>query len=122
MLLFEDTSLDMPPRQTAQGHYQNFYGRPVGRYAGVCNSHGFDLVETHYLQTQVSHRTFMFLWNHMNRKRTGSTIEGVPFSPLHLAIERRTIPITRRLDRFAKSRNIENTMMRFERRKASKDS
>lgn len=107
----------MPARQTAQGQYQNFYGRPVGWYAGVCNSHGFELAETHYLQTQVSHRAFLFLWNHLNRGRKGTTIEGSPFSPLHLAIERRTIPITKRLDPFIKNRTVENTMMRFERRR-----
>lgn len=117
IFLFEDTSLEMPPRQTAQGRYQNFYGRPVGWYAGVCNSHEFNLVDTQYLQTQVSHRTYLFLTNHLNRKRGGGTNEGSPFTSLHLAIERRTLPITRRLDKFVKNRTVENTMMHFERKR-----
>lgn len=119
VLLFEDASLTMPLRQTAQGQYQNYYGRPVGWYTGVCNSHGFELEETQHLQTQVSHRTFLFLKYHINRKRLGSAVEGVPYSPLHLAIERRTLPITRRLDRFVKDPSFENTMMRFRRRSNS---
>ena len=55
VLLFEDTSLRMPVHTgKGQGQYQNFFGRPVAWYAGVCNVHGFDLVETQYLQTKVS--------------------------------------------------------------------
>jgi ubiquinone/menaquinone biosynthesis C-methylase UbiE len=115
VLLFEDTSLAMPVPARAQGPYQNFYGRPVGWYAGVCRTHGFDLVETQYLQTKASLRTFLLLWSYLNRDRKGSTEEGSPFSPLHLAIERRTLPITKRLDPYIKSPKGENTMMRFKR-------
>ena len=88
----------------------------MGWYAGVCGSHGFDLVETQYLHTKASLRTFLFLWSYLNRSRTDAGAEGSPFSPLHLAIERRTLPITRRIDPYIKNHKGENTMMRFERR------
>ena len=114
ILLFEDTSLQMPVAAAkAQGQYQNFFGRPVGWYAGVCHAHGFDLVEIEYLQTKVSLKTFLFLWGLLNRGRTG---EGTPFSKLHLAIESRTIPLTSRLDKLSHAHRGENTMMRFKKR------
>jgi ubiquinone/menaquinone biosynthesis C-methylase UbiE len=114
ILLFEDTSLQMPVAAAeGQGQYQNFFGRPVAWYAGVCNARGFDLVETQYLQTKVSLKTFLFLSGLLNRGRTG---EGTPFSNLHLAIESRTIHVTSRLDRLSHARRGENTMMRFKRR------
>jgi SAM-dependent methyltransferase len=116
ILLFEDTTLEMPPRASAQGQYLNFYGRPAAWYAGVCSSHGFDLVETNYLRTRASLRTFLFLWSHLNGRRRGKSSEGAAFSPLHLAIERRTLPITKRIDPLIKNHKGENTMMRFERR------
>jgi hypothetical protein len=114
VLLFEDTSLQMPvAADNRQGQYQNFFGRPVGWYAGVCNSHGFDLVETEYLQTKVSLKAFLFLWGLLNHGRTD---EGTPFSKLHIAIESRTLPITSRLDKFVHAHRGENTMMRFKKR------
>lgn len=114
VLLFEDTSTRMPVTGgDGLGQYQNFFGRPVAWYAGVCNVHGFDLVETDHLQTKVSLKTFMFLWGALNR---GRTKEGTPFSKLHLAIESRTLPITSRLDKFVQAPRGENTMMRFKRR------
>jgi SAM-dependent methyltransferase len=116
ILLFEDTTNRMPSRSSAQGQYQNFYGRPVGWYAGVCNSNGFDLIETQFLQTRASLRAFLFLSAHLNRNGRESGSEGSPFSPIHLAIEKRTLPLTKRLDPFIKSYESENTMMRFERR------
>lgn len=122
VFLFEDTSLRMPVPAVVQGQYQNFYGRPVGWYAGVCGAHGFDLIETQYLQTKASLRVFLLLWSYLNRKRTGNTVEGSPFSPLHLAIERRALPITKRIDRLIKSPKGENTMMRFKRRQAPEGS
>ena len=118
VLLFEDTSLVMRPRPLVQGQYRNFYGRPVGWYAGVCAVHGFELIETQYLQTMASLRTFLFLWQFLNRTRRGKTDEGAPFSPLHLAIEKRTLPVTKRLDPFIQYHKGENTMMRFERRRS----
>ena len=82
IFLFEDTSLDMRPQPAAQGLYQNFYGRPVGWYAGVCSALGFDLVEVEHLKTQVSLRTWMLLSYKLNRSKG----EGSPYSPLHLAM------------------------------------
>jgi ubiquinone/menaquinone biosynthesis C-methylase UbiE len=118
VLLFEDTSLVMRPRPVGQGQYLNFYGRPVGWYAGVCAVHGFELIETQYLQTMASLRTFLFLWQFLNRTRRRKTDEGAPFSPLHLAVEKRTLPVTKRLDPFIRYRKGENTMMRFEKRRS----
>ena len=46
VLLFEDTPVEMPPSTTTgTGPYQNFFGRPVGWYAGVCSCHGFEPIE-----------------------------------------------------------------------------
>jgi ubiquinone/menaquinone biosynthesis C-methylase UbiE len=112
VLLFEDTPVDMPPPTTTAGHYQNFFGRPVGWYAGVCSSHGFELIEVERLETFVSKTVFMRLWGHLNRIPRN---EGEEFSKLHLAIERRTLPITKRLDRLIKRPGGENTMMHFRR-------
>jgi SAM-dependent methyltransferase len=117
VFLFEDTSLVMGPRPSAQGLYQNFYGRPVGWYAGVCSVHGFDLVEVDHLRTQVSLRTWSLLSYKLNQQRK----EGAAFSPLHLAIEKRTLPVTKILDKVVSNHRGENTMMRFERRRDVSD-
>jgi SAM-dependent methyltransferase len=112
VFLFEDTPVEMPPPTTTAGPYQNFFGRPVGWYAGACSCHGFELIEIERLETFVSRTVFMRLWGHLNRSRRN---EGEEFSRLHLAIENRTIPITKRLDRLIKSPGGENTMMHFRR-------
>jgi SAM-dependent methyltransferase len=114
ILLFEDTSLQMPASAVkGQGLYQNFFGRPVGWYAGVCNTYGFDLIENQYLQTKVSLKTFLFLWGLLNHGRTS---EGTPFSKLHLTIESKTIPVTSRFDKLFHAHRGENTMMRLKKR------
>jgi ubiquinone/menaquinone biosynthesis C-methylase UbiE len=113
VILFEDTSLEMRPQALGQGQYQNFYGRPVGWYAGVCSAQGFDLVETDFLQTKASLRTYLLLWSLLNKQRKGETVEGTPFSKLHRTVEQRTLPITRRLDPYLKNHKGENTMMKF---------
>jgi SAM-dependent methyltransferase len=117
VLLFEDTSVEMSPPTTVEtGAYQNFFGRPVGWYAGVCSCHGFELIETDRLETFVSRKVLVGLWGRLNRSRQN---EGEEFSKLHLAIEKRTLPITRRLDRVIKSPNFELTFMHFRRKTAS---
>lgn len=112
VLLFEDTPVQMPPFTTGTGPYQNFFGRPVGWYAGVCSCYGFELIEIERQETFVSRTVFMRLWSHLNRIHRN---EGEEFSKLHLAIERRTLPITKRLDRLIKSPKGELTMMHFRR-------
>lgn len=113
IFLIEDTSVEMSSSTIADtGAYQNFFGRPVGWYAGVCSCHGFELIEMERLETFVSRTVFIRLWGLLNRRRRD---EGEEFSKLHLAIEKRTLPITRRLDRVIKSPNFELTMMHFRR-------
>jgi ubiquinone/menaquinone biosynthesis C-methylase UbiE len=112
IFLFEETSVVMPVPTTNQGSYQNFWGRPVGWYAGVCQSQGFELVETDRLETFVSRKVFMRLWGHLSRR---SRREGEAFSNLHIAIEKRTLPITKHLDRVIKNAKGELTMMHFRR-------
>jgi ubiquinone/menaquinone biosynthesis C-methylase UbiE len=113
VVLIEDTSTEMSPSASAEtGAYQNFFGRPVGWYAGVCASHGFELIESERLETAVSRVVFVRLWGLLNRRRQN---EGDEFSRLHLAIEKRTLPITKRLDRVIKSPNFEVTLMHFRR-------
>lgn len=112
IFLFEDTPVEMPPPTDTPGPYQNFFARPVGWHAGVCSSHGFSLVETERLETFVSRIVFMRLWGHLNRTRRNEADE---FSRVHLAIENRTLPLTRRLDRLIKSPKGELTMMHFRR-------
>lgn len=114
VLLFEDTSVEMPPFTTGMGPYQNFYARPVGWYAGVCSSHGFEPIEFDRQETFVSRTVHMRLWGHLNRRTRN---EGEEFSKLHLAIEKRTLPFTRPLDRFIKNPKGELTMMHFRRAK-----
>ncbi len=113
VFLLEDTSVEMPALTATAGPYQNFFGRPVGWYAGVCSSHGFEPIEIERLETFVSRAVFMRLWGHLNRSPRN---EGEEFSRLHLAIEKRTLPITRHLDRLIKNRKGELTMMIFRRR------
>jgi len=112
LFLFEETSAVMPPPTATPGPYQNFWGRPVGWYAGVCAFHGFGLVETDRLETFVSRKVFMRLWGHLSR---GGRKEGEEFPNLHVAIERKTLPITKRLDRVIKNPKGELTMMHFRR-------
>jgi SAM-dependent methyltransferase len=112
IFLFEEPSVVMPPATATSGPYQNFWGRPVGWYAGVCASHGFELVETDALETFVSRKVFMRLWGHLSQR---TRKEGEDFSSLHVAIERRTLPISRRLDRVIKNPKGELTMMHFRR-------
>jgi ubiquinone/menaquinone biosynthesis C-methylase UbiE len=112
VFLFEEVSVVMPPPTASAGTYQNFWGRPVGWYAGVCASHGFELVETDRLETYVSRKVFMRLLGHLSR---GGHKEGDEFSNLHVAIEKRTLPITKRLDRVIKNPKGELTMMHFHR-------
>lgn len=113
VLLFEDTSVEMPSStMTGTGLYRNFFGRPVGWYAGVCSCHGFELIEIERLETFVSRTVFMRLSGHLNRSHRN---EGEEFSRLHLAIEKRTLPITKRLDRLIKRPRGELTMMLFRR-------
>ena len=108
-LLFEDTSVDMPLYMTTE---TSFFVRPVGWYAGVCSCHGFELIEIDRLETFVSRTVFTRLWFRLNRSRRN---EGEEFSRVHLAIEKRTLPITKRLDRLIKNPNLELTMMHFRR-------
>jgi SAM-dependent methyltransferase len=112
IFLFEDTPVKMPPPSSTPGPYQNFYGRPVGWHAGVCAGHGFELMETERQKTFVSRKVFMRLFGHLNR---GPRREGERFSELHLAIEKRTLPITKHLDRVFKGPKGELTMMHFRR-------
>jgi SAM-dependent methyltransferase len=113
VLLFEDTRVEMPPSTiTETGGYQNYFGRPVGWYAGVCSCQGFELIETERLETFVSRTVFVRLWGHLNRSLRN---EGEEFSRRHLAVEKLTLPITKRLDRLIKSPNDELTMMHFRR-------
>jgi SAM-dependent methyltransferase len=112
IFLFEEPSVVMPPPTATPGPYQNFWGRPVGWYAGVCASHGFELVETDRLETYVSRKVFMRLWGHLSRR---GRREGEDFSDLHIAIEKRTLPITKRLDHVIKDPKGELTMMHFSR-------
>ncbi|MGD0378701.1 MAG: class I SAM-dependent methyltransferase [Acidimicrobiales bacterium] len=119
VFLFEDTSDTKPhdgARTTAEGDYQNFFGRPVKWYADACARHGFTLVDTQIQETFVSHLTFVLLSRFLDRGRTAS--EGEPFSKLHMAIEERTLPITRHLDRVVKFHKSELTLMHFERQAA----
>ena len=120
VFLFEDTSDTKAPRSgaraTAEGDYQNFFGRPVKWYADACARHGFALVDTQLQETFVSHLTFVLLSRILDRGRTAS--EGEPFSKLHMAIEERTLPITRHLDRVVKFHKSELTLMRFKRQAA----
>jgi hypothetical protein len=78
----------------------------------VCSSHGFELIETERLETFVSRTVFVRLWG-FSSGVVGT--RGDEFSRLHLAIEKRTLPITKRLDRLIKSPNFELTMMHFRR-------
>jgi SAM-dependent methyltransferase len=112
IFLFEEPSVVMPASTATSGPYQNFWGRPVGWYAGVCASHGFELVETDGLETYVSRKVFMRLWGHLSRS---GRREGEEFSDLHVAIEKRTLPMTKRLDRVIKNPKGELTMMHFRR-------
>jgi SAM-dependent methyltransferase len=114
ILLFEDIAKYMPVRRTSGGGtYNNFYGRPVGWYAGVCSAYGFDLVETRYLETYVSRRVELFLSAHLNSR--GRT-EGSAISRWHRDLERLTIPVTRRLDEVVKAVDGEIALMWFKRR------
>jgi SAM-dependent methyltransferase len=116
IFLFEDTSSTTSGSEatgTAEGEYQNFFGRPVSWYAQACRGHGFSLVDTQVQATFVSHMTFVVLSRLLDRGREAA--EGVPFSKLHLAIEERTLPITRHLDRVIKVHKSELTLMRFAR-------
>jgi SAM-dependent methyltransferase len=119
VFLFEDTSgasSQSGARAAAEGDYQNFFGRPVKWYADACARHGFSLVDTQLQETFVSHLTFVLLSRFLDRGRTAS--EGEPFSKLHMAIEERTLPITRHLDRVVKVHKSELTLMRFKRQAA----
>jgi ubiquinone/menaquinone biosynthesis C-methylase UbiE len=113
VLLFEDTTADMPPSTTTDaGAYHNYFGRPVGWYAGVCSCHGFEAIEIERLETFVSRTVLTRLLGHLDR---GPRNEGDEFSRLHLAVEKRTLPITKRLDRLIRSPNDELTLMHFRR-------
>ena len=112
VLLFEDTAVEMPPFTAGMGPYQNFCARPVGWYAGVCSSHDFEPIEFDRQETFVSRTVHMRLWGHLNRR---ARKEGEEFSKLHLAIERRTLPLTKSLDRFIENPKGELTMMHFRR-------
>jgi SAM-dependent methyltransferase len=112
ILLFEDTSVEMPPFTAGMGPYQNFYARPVGWYAGVCSSHGFEPIEFDRQEIFVSRIVHMRLSGHLNRRPRN---EGEEFSKLHLAIEKRTLPLTKSLDRLIKNPKGELTMMHFRR-------
>ncbi len=112
VLLFEDTPVELPSFTTGTGPYQNFFGRPVGWYAGVCSCHGFEPIEIERQETFVSRTVHMRLWGHLNRRPRN---EGEEFSKLHLAIEKRTLPFTKHLDRHIKNPKGELTMMHFRR-------
>jgi ubiquinone/menaquinone biosynthesis C-methylase UbiE len=119
VFLFEDTAVEMPPFTSGKGAYHNFYGRPIGWYAGVCSCHCFVPIEFDRQETFVSRTVHMRLWGHLNR---GARREGEEFSKLHLAIEKRTLPFTKYLDRFIKNPKGELTMMHFRRAVADEPS
>ena len=112
VLLFEDTAVEMPPFTSGMGPYQNFYARPVGWYAGVCASYGFEPIEFDRQEIFVSRLVHSRLSGHLNRRPRK---EGEEFSKLHLAIEKRTLPFTKSLDRFIKNPKGELTMMHYRR-------
>jgi SAM-dependent methyltransferase len=114
VIFFEDTSKRMPIVQAqGVGAYNNFWGRPIGWYSGVCNSLGYDLVETQNLDTYVSRKVFLTAWAYLSR---GHQEEGSKYSPLQLAIEERTLPVTKVLDRYIKGAKGELSMMHFRRK------
>jgi SAM-dependent methyltransferase len=109
VVLFEDTATPRVPGNDGSGLYANYFGRPLDWYVDECKKHGWLLITSKSLATYVSHRTFNLLRGTLSRGRK----EGQPLSPMHGAIERRTLPITSRLDRVVPSRQWELTMMMF---------
>lgn len=109
VVLFEDTATPRVSGNEGSGVYANYFGRPLDWYVDECKKHGWLLITSKSLATYVSHRTFNLLRGTLSRGRK----EGQPLSPMHVAIERRTLPITRRLDRVVPSRQWELTMMMF---------
>ncbi len=119
VFLFEDTSNAVAKTAqtgTAEGEYQNFFGRPVTWYSDACARAGFSLVDTQIQKTFVSHATFVLLSRLLDHDREPS--EGVPFSKLHMAVESLTLPITKHIDRVVPYHKSELTLMRFERKAA----
>lgn len=108
-------SLRTPLFTTGMGPYQ-LYARLIGWYPGVCSSHGFKPIEFDRQEIFVSRLVHLRLSGHLNRRPRS---EGEELSRLHLAIERRTLPLTKHHDRVIKNRKGELTMMHFGRDTAS---
>jgi ubiquinone/menaquinone biosynthesis C-methylase UbiE len=107
VFFIEDTANPrVSDNEGSDGHY---FGRYIEWYSKECAKHGWSLVHSEALATEMSFRTFKLLRKALSRGR----IEGQPLSRAHLAIERLTIPLTRRLDRVVPSRQWELTMMSF---------
>jgi SAM-dependent methyltransferase len=97
------------------GSYGSHFPRSVRQYAESCAGEGFELVDTQYLETFVSHYLFGLLNNRLDKRRTA---EGEQFSRLHWWIETSLQPITRQLDRVIRRPAGELTLMAFDRRKS----
>jgi SAM-dependent methyltransferase len=77
------------------------YGRPVSYYSAVCQKHGFELVETSFINIRSSYYVSGAIRKGLNPK---NRVEGEPLNAVSVFLQNITLPITKLADKVFTSR------------------
>ena len=77
------------------------YGRPVSYYEEICNSHGFKLVSTNFINIRVSYFVCGIIRKVFSPK---SRKEGEPLNRLAIILQKVKLPFTSQFDKIFKSK------------------
>ncbi len=75
------------------------YGRPISYYEQICNSHGFELVNTEFINIRVSYYICGIIRKVFSPK---TRQEGEPLSRIAILLQNIALPITKQLDKLFK--------------------
>jgi hypothetical protein len=77
------------------------YGRPVGYYSAVCEKHGFQLVESSFINIRTSYYVCGAIRKGLNPKER---VEGEALNGISVFLQNITLPITKLTDKVFTSR------------------
>ena len=75
-------------------------GRPINYYEQICNSHGFKLINTEFINIRISYYISGIIRKVFSPK---TRQEGEPLSKIAILLQNITLPITKQLDKIFKS-------------------
>ncbi len=78
------------------------YGRPIKYYEKICNSHGFKLTNTEFINIRVSYFACGIIRKIFSPK---TRQEGEPLTRIAISLQKIKLPFTIQLDKIFKSKN-----------------